>query len=104
MSRRKPQNRNQQVRAKEKEAKVQEQPKKKADIREYSFLIIPIVGVALAFLASLLSWTSRIVVQTNIMLCLVFYIVYIVRSSLSEEQAISAGEEPAEKDSLEEEI
>ena len=59
---------------------------------------------SIAFLASLLSWTPRIVVQTNIMLCLVFYIVYIVRSSLSEEQAISAGEEPAEKDSLEEEI
>lgn len=102
MSRRKPQNRNQQARAKE--AKVQEQPRKKVDIKEYSFLIIPVVGVVLAFLASFLSWTPRIVVQTNIMLCLVFYIVYIVRSSLSEEQAISAGEEPAEKDSLEEEI
>ena len=104
MSHRKPQNRNQQARAKEREAKVQEQPRKKVDIREYSFLIIPVVGVVLAFLASLLSWTPRIVVQTNIMLCLVFYIVYIVRSSLSEERALSAGEEQAEKDSLEEEI
>lgn len=104
MSRRKPQNRSQQARGKEKEAKVQEQPRKKADIWEYSFLIIPVAGVVLAFLASLLSWTPRIVVQTNIMLCLIFYIVYIVRSSLSEEQALSTGEEPAEKDSLEEEI
>lgn len=86
MSRRKPRKHNMDQRKgiRADEAMPQEQGRKGFDIRNISFLIIPVSAVVLAFLSSLLSWTPRIVIQTNIMLSLIFYIVWIVRSSLPE--------------------